>query len=99
MPNNNVHCTHTDTQNTYCQLFMDELRRPVNKFPLVALHAIRAWVSSVVPRKNIIIFNPQQSSLKQVNTFGQWKTIQCKIKNRSEIHKYHIAIWRYREHV
>lgn len=77
---------------------MDELRRPVNKFPLVALHAIRAWVSSVVPRKkkkknnSIISFNPLQRILEQVNTFGQWETLQCKIKKSSEIHRYHIEI-------
>lgn len=48
---------------------MDELRRPVNKFPLAALHAIRDWVSSVVPRKkpqkNIISLNPEQRQFVQ----------------------------------
>lgn len=37
-----INIDDTHALNTYCQPFMDELRRPVNKFPLAALHAIRA---------------------------------------------------------
>lgn len=58
------------TQNTYCQPFMDELRRPVNRFPFAALHAIRDWVSSVVPGKSTIKLNPQQRLQEKVYTFG-----------------------------